>query len=614
MNLIHIIISIVLSLSTNVCSIGKKTGHLLSTNTQSIYSVASSNSIDPVWGLEKINADLAWHFSSTQNEILIGVCDSGIDISNPYLSSVVDRTLSRDFLRSDLPPLIGETSLEDYCGHGTHVAGTIAGLTAEGQCIGVASYSNIKLVSLKVFDDHGNYRPDTLPQAIDYAKNNGINILNFSGYCYDSDALRETISEYPGVIVAAAGNISQNIASEFLPAAYQYDNIISVGATDFNDQRACFGPDGSDYRDYLSSNYGQYVDIYAPGKNTFSAVSGQNPGFGAINSGTSMAAPLVTGTVAMMMALNNGLSPLQIKNILFQTADSIEIFERSGDSTSLRLNSGNAVSSVSYNCIGGEIISANFLPLSKIVIPNVYYDADSNSLRAIEKIGQRIFENRTGIEAIDIEANVSLIGDYAFYGCSEIRSISKIKDASIGHLPFPLNNDLEIIIDENILSDVLVSNDWDVYLPYVKVQKYADGQPYKASLAFNAFQNDDYIHVITLFAGADCNPGFLASGEGIVGFYYSVEYFAELSAFIDSSTFSVDSILININVVNDQLNSIQVLDEYGEHLSFALSDSSLKIALPDQITTFYVLPSDGELGNITFSEEDISIEAVTLIP
>src|SRR5205823_858539 len=148
--------------------------------------------------------------------------------------------------------------LDDH-GHGTHVSGIIGAVG--NNKIGVIGVCwQVTLMALKAFDETGSANIEDVVEAIHYAIDNGANIINASwGNADRSRALEEAIAEadQAGIlIVAAAGN--DNSDAVFYPAVYPH--VISVAATDQNDQRARF------------SNFGPRIDISAPGELVYSTL------------------------------------------------------------------------------------------------------------------------------------------------------------------------------------------------------------------------------------------------------------------------------------------------------------------------------------------------------
>lgn len=291
--------------------------------------------VDDQWAVSKIQLPQAWSITTGSDTVLVGVIDSGIDRSHPELYNRVSTTLSRDFTSNS-----GQTgnSCTDSDGHGTHVAGIIGAVGNNGQGISGACY-NVTMVSLRVFDDSGNGNLGYVLDAIDYASAAGIPILNMSlsvRPIISAESIQEfkdALEAYPGLVICAAGNVSSggiNIdESPRYPAAYGIDNLITVGASNSVDAKCGF------------SNYGATaVDLFAPGDDILSCYPvglcqngthdekysthfyGGADGYH-LMSGTSMAAPYVTGVAALILAKYPTLSPAQIKARILENVDPI---------------------------------------------------------------------------------------------------------------------------------------------------------------------------------------------------------------------------------------------------------------------------------------------------
>lgn len=235
---------------------------------------ALNNTVTPT---ADISAPEAWDIAMGNGSVVVGVLDSGVAYNHPDLiNNMWDGALGCkdqnnldiscpnhgwDFVAPDNNPIDDE-------GHGTHVAGIIG---AEGNnSKGIAGVNwNVKLMALKVGDYRGAIVGDVV-QAIDFAINNNVKILNASwgGVGADSQAEYDAINRFKsagGIFVAAAGNGGpdwigdDNDITPFYPSDYPLDNIISVTATDQNDDLASF------------SNYGvTSVDVGAPGVDVYS--------------------------------------------------------------------------------------------------------------------------------------------------------------------------------------------------------------------------------------------------------------------------------------------------------------------------------------------------------
>lgn len=304
-----------------------------------------------LYGMTKIAAPTAWDRTTGSPSIVVGVIDTGIDYNHPDLAANIwrnsreipgnsidddgngyrDDVQGWDFANNDSNPM-------DDNGHGTHVAGTIGAVG--NNSVGVAGVAwNVKLMPLKFLTASGSGAVSGAISAINYAVQNGAKILNNSwgggGY---STALSDAISRAraAGVIfVAAAGNeANNNDVNPAYPATYNFDNVVSVAATDSNDRLASF------------SNYGATtVDIAAPGvgilsttpNNTYSSFSG-----------TSMATPHVAGAAALVWAANPSMTYTQVIQRLYQSVDVVAGLNGKV-ATSGRLNVGRAVQGVPTN-------------------------------------------------------------------------------------------------------------------------------------------------------------------------------------------------------------------------------------------------------------------------
>lgn len=250
------------------------------------------------WYLDAIGANVLWNSSlpesSSSETIAIAIIDTGIDFHHPDLKGIV--ASGKDFTGT------GATASDDH-GHGTHVAGITSAL-ANNQ-IGIAGIaSGCDLIPIKVVDSDGVGYYSDLIAGIRYAVDAGANIANISlgGNVY-SRSLDEAVSyamENGMLIVAAAGNNSSSCLS--YPAAY--DDVISVAALDPGFSLAGF------------SNYGDGLDICAPGVSIFSTLPNGRYGY---MSGTSMAAPQVTGALAMLMKENPDWNRDQLTERLFNS-------------------------------------------------------------------------------------------------------------------------------------------------------------------------------------------------------------------------------------------------------------------------------------------------------
>lgn len=253
---------------------------------------------DPYYSLQhgpkQIGAEQAWEKTRGDRRIIIAVLDTGIDSSHPDLA---DKVLpGKDFVD---PAGTGE----DGNGHGTHVAGIAAAEADNG--IGIAGVApGVSLLPVRVLDAAGNGTLRRIAAGIRYAADQGAHVINLSlGGPARSSALRAAIRyavAKGAVVVAAAGNTGSS--DPVYPGAY--DEVIAVGSVDPQDLPSAF------------SAYGPWVELAAPGERIASTYAG---GRYTYFSGTSMAAPHVAGTAALLASL--GLTGEQIRARLLETAD-----------------------------------------------------------------------------------------------------------------------------------------------------------------------------------------------------------------------------------------------------------------------------------------------------
>ncbi|MBJ6802559.1 RCC1 domain-containing protein [Geomonas propionica] len=263
-----------------------------------------------------IKATAAWDLSTGSNEVVVAIIDTGIDYTHPDLSANVWTGGGLDTANQDLDPF-------DDHGHGTHVAGIIGARGSNG--IGVAGVNwNVKLTACKFIGANGSGDTAAAVQCLEHIKglkDAGANIVatnnswgggGFSQALYDAiDAQRDIL-----FIAAAGNNGSDNESLLFYPAAFELPNVITVAATDLNDNKSYF------------SNYGlRNVHVGAPGTDILSTLPAVNTwsltgGYGNL-SGTSMAAPHVAGLAALLKAQQPARDWRTIRNLILAGGDPV---------------------------------------------------------------------------------------------------------------------------------------------------------------------------------------------------------------------------------------------------------------------------------------------------
>jgi subtilisin family serine protease len=273
-----------------------------------------------------IGATLAWDVT-VGTGVPVAVVDTGVTFKHPDLapnawvnpgeprngvddddSGFKDDVNGADFLSGDSDP-------DDDGGHGTHVAGIIGAQGNNSTGITGVNWESA-VMGLKFLDGNGEGNTADAASAIDYAVDHGARVINASwGGPAFSHALYSAIrraNEHGVLVVAAAGNDGVNAdSSPDYPAAFDLPNVISVAATDRSDRLLDF------------SNYGaKSVDLGAPGDDVYSTVPAvTDPSGYAAFSGTSMAAPFVSGAAALYLSKFPQASVDQVRAALLSTVD-----------------------------------------------------------------------------------------------------------------------------------------------------------------------------------------------------------------------------------------------------------------------------------------------------
>ena len=346
-------------------------------------SYTEDQAVDRAWGVDQIKAKAAWQISKGAG-VKVAMIDSGIDYNHPSLwkniwvdnQNVKDNNydgfvslddadinangkIDSDYYENEIQTsfngnIFGDyyesssvESPEDGFGHGSHVAGIIAAKNSDSEDFnGVASEA--KLIAIKIFDNQGRFTSVTeLLRGIRSSIIDGAKVINASiGGSYYSKLEEDTykLADSLGVVVvAAAGNSNSN--NDYQPVyPASYETVLSVAASDKTDSIASF------------SNYGESVDISAPGSQIPSTMNNQSylaerlplnfvkniseeHGIWLL-SGTSMATPHVAGLTALILSKNPELNPSQVREIIKNSTDRI-----SGDKQTLygRVNALNAL-------------------------------------------------------------------------------------------------------------------------------------------------------------------------------------------------------------------------------------------------------------------------------
>jgi thermitase len=265
---------------------------------------------------DDINVEAAWAVTKGDG-VKIAILDTGIDVNHQDLSSKIEA--QKDFT---------DQGVNDGDGHGTHTAGIAAAATDNATGI-AGTCPQCKLVIVKVLDNNGLGNTSSVISGINWAAdpNNGVKVINmsFSGALVSAPAEQQAVSDAwaKGVVMVAAASNDGDTVKKY-PGAYP--NVVSVAATDNNDQMAYF------------STHGTWVTVAAPGVDVYSTLPGNNYAY---DSGTSMASPIVAGVAGLIWASSYGTSNDAVVKRLCDTADKIP-----GTGTNWicgRINAGKAV-------------------------------------------------------------------------------------------------------------------------------------------------------------------------------------------------------------------------------------------------------------------------------
>ncbi len=297
------------------------------------YEVATITSVKGI----DINMRPAWELydSSTEEHrpVIVAVIDTGIDISHPELADAI--WVNEDEIPGDGIDNDGNGYIDDVNGwnffsdnnqvfvgseddHGTHAAGTIAALRKAKGIAGIADQKYVKIMPIKALGTElGIGEEEAVIRSIQYAEANGASICNLSfGTSEYYPRLEQVMRDSKMLFVVAAGNgdekgngIDVEKTMDY-PSSFHLDNEISVANLMFDGNLG------------KSSNYGvNTVHIAAPGTYIVSTISNNGYGF---MTGTSMAAPMVTGVAAMLYSYRQDLDLAGVKRVILESARKLE--------------------------------------------------------------------------------------------------------------------------------------------------------------------------------------------------------------------------------------------------------------------------------------------------
>lgn len=254
-------------------------------------------SLDRQYAWGRISAFMAWDTTRGSSGVTVAVVDSGIQRTHPDLDAKI--VPGYDFVSGDSAP-------DDGNGHGTHVAGTAAAETNNATG-GAGTCPECRLMPIRVLDNNGNGTLANVANGIRWAVDHGAKVINLSLGGPGSSTLQSAVdyaSSKGAFLACAAGNSNTSSTSSSYPAAYS--SCFAVASTTSTDARSSF------------SNYGNWVEVAAPGSSIYSTWI--NSGYNTI-SGTSMATPHVAGLAGLLAS--QGRTATQIRDRICSTSDRI---------------------------------------------------------------------------------------------------------------------------------------------------------------------------------------------------------------------------------------------------------------------------------------------------
>lgn len=363
------------------------------------------------WYLSSLNAP--YKTLTPQRPIVVAVSDTGVNINHPDLinnlwtnsaevngtsgvdddgNGYIDDFHGYDFGDNDNNPIPTVRDMAIDFDHGTHVAGLVAAQSLNGQGISGISLNTTEIMALKGFKSNSASTVADLLKTIYYAVDNGADIINAS---WGSEKTAEAAeleavnyaTERGVVIVAAAGN-SRVPAAWFTPAGIK--NVITVGSLNSQDQISTF------------SNYGEAVDFMAPGGDGSDRLGESLISTGISSDyielkGTSMSAPLISGALATLMAVNPSITAFQAVKALELTGSRLNLQPYQNNNNSKTYVKPNLRAALDYFAAGNEV--PNVIPE-----PEKVSSYDSRSL-ASEDGGGGGCSNSLSAQKFDSQAN-----------------------------------------------------------------------------------------------------------------------------------------------------------------------------------------------------------------
>jgi len=299
------------------------------THQYSLHNTGTQPPWDPGTAGGDIDIEPAWDITDGDTSVVIAIIDTGIDFAHPEFTDRIwlneDETLNFEGLDNDGNGYPGDRYGYDFANddpwplddhqHGSHVAGIAAASGNNG--IGIAGINwKCRIMPLKVLGASGSGTASDIAEAITYAVNEGADVINLSigggGASVEHQAINYAIAA-DVVVCAAMGN--DNTDTPSYPAAY--DSVISVGATDPDDQRA-LGP-GCPI-EVSGSNFGPWIDVCAAGERVWSTIPVTMGSYGEYCL-TSQATPHVVGLASLILSLRPDYTADSVRRLIQLSAE-----------------------------------------------------------------------------------------------------------------------------------------------------------------------------------------------------------------------------------------------------------------------------------------------------
>ena len=272
------------------------------------YVSSNDHSETPLWGLHRINAGEAWEVTRGKATEYIAVVDTGVRITHEELANV--ESAVNYFSSTKLDLANNDSSMEDSDGHGTFIAGEVTATGNNGRTIvGLAHLNHV--IPVKITNGGSAY-DNMIIAGCALGFNLGARSVSLSfGDYHTNPSMEDLVNQIwdnGGIFVASAGNDGDKAIGIDPHYPSDYPNSISVGSTKVNDSRSQF------------SNYGQYVDIAAPGEYIKSCEHTGDSHYVDWSQGTSFASPLVAAAAALLWSYDEDLTNTEVRNLLESTA------------------------------------------------------------------------------------------------------------------------------------------------------------------------------------------------------------------------------------------------------------------------------------------------------